>query len=113
MLHAELREPPAGVQDERDDDGAHAIEDGGHPRETAEVDIERAKRGHYDEVGQDEGPAAGPCTPEAATHISGEDTNLNGKRPRQDWLTAIASLISDLLSQPFSVTSSFSISPHS
>ena len=43
ILHAELGEAIAGMQDQRDHRGADAVEDGGHRLEIAEMDVERAQ----------------------------------------------------------------------
>jgi hypothetical protein len=46
-------------------------------------DIKSAKRGHDDEVGQDEAPPAQPRTPKPAAQPGDVDADLNRKRPGQ------------------------------
>src|SRR5206468_8377684 len=79
ILHAELRQPVAGMKYERDHRRAHAVEDGGHRSETAKMAIERTKRADDDEVREDECPAARPCAPEPAAKIRDEDPDLDGE----------------------------------
>ena len=83
VLHAELGEPVAGMQDQRDHRRADAVEDRRHRLQVAEIDVERAERGDDHEVRQDEGPAAGPGAPEAAAQIGDVDADLDRERPRQ------------------------------
>ena len=47
------------------------------------MDIQRAEHGHDDEVGQDEGPAAGPGAPEASADVRDPDAHLDGEGPRE------------------------------
>src|SRR2546428_4560105 len=71
------------MQDQRDDGGAHAVEDRGDPRQAAEVDVERAQRSHDDEVRENERPAARPRAPEAAAEVGEPDADLDGERARE------------------------------
>ena len=82
VLHAHLGEPPARMKDERDNHGCDAIEDGGHPRQVAEMHVERTQQRDDDEVGRDERPSACPGAPETATHVGGEDADLDRQRSR-------------------------------
>ena len=83
VFHAELGQAPAGMQDQRDDGRADAVEDGRYRLEVAEIDVERAECGDDDEVRQDEGPAARPRAPKTRAQIGDVDSNLNGEWPRQ------------------------------
>src|SRR5205807_355190 len=49
----------------------------------AEMDVERAQRGHDDEVRKDERPAAGPGPPEAAADVRDPDADLDRERAGQ------------------------------
>jgi hypothetical protein len=71
------------MKNEGDHRRAHPVEDRLHHGEAAIVDVERAEHGDDDEVGQDEGPAAGPRSPEAPPNVRDPDTYLNGQRARQ------------------------------
>ena len=111
VLHAELRQAPAGMQDQGDDRRTDPVENRGHPGQAAEMDVERTERGDDQEVGQDKRPAAGPRTPKAAAQIGDEDSDLDRERARQR--LADGDRVAHLLrvSQRRSSTSSFSISP--
>ena len=95
VLHAELRKPVTGMEDERDDRRADAVEDGGDRLEVAEIDVERAQRGDDNEVRQDEGPAADPGAPETAAQIDRckfrpESRAVRAATDRWRWLRASA-----------------------
>src|SRR5713101_2756354 len=83
VLHAELREPITRVQDQGDHGGTHAVEDCRQDRQPAEVNVKRAKCGHYDEVRQDERPSARPRSPKAAAQIGDENSDLDRERSRK------------------------------
>ena len=86
--------------------GLHAVEDGRHRLQAAEIDVKCAQGGHDDEVRQDEGPAAGPGPPESATQIRDIDPDLNGERSRQR-LADRDRLAHLLLGEPFTVVDEF------
>src|SRR5258707_9850664 len=96
------------MQDQRDDGRAHAIEDSGYRLEVAEIDVESSQRRDDDEVGQDEGPAAGPGAPETAPQVRHIDANLNGKRSRQR-LANRNRLPHLLLGEPLAVVDQFAL----
>ena len=83
VLHAELGQPVARMQDEGDDGRTDAIEDAAHAFQVAEMHEERAERRHDQKIRQDECPTASPGPPKAAAQISDEDSDLNGERPGQ------------------------------
>src|SRR5947209_82357 len=99
VLHPEFRQPVAGMQDQRDNCRAHAVEDGRHPWQPAEVDVERPERRDDDEVRQDERPPAGPRTPEAAADVGNPDADLDREGSRER-LTDGDALTHLLLGQP-------------
>src|SRR6516162_6062364 len=71
------------MQDQGDDGGTDAVEDGGHRPELAEMDLEGAESRHDNEVRQNERPAPRPRAPESAAQIGGVDADLDGERSRQ------------------------------
>src|SRR6516164_7867989 len=71
------------MQDQRDNGRADAIKNRCHPRKPPKIDIERAKRSYNQEIGQDKGPAARPCAPEAAAKIGGKNAYLDRERSRK------------------------------
>jgi len=83
VLHPELGEAIAGVQDERDDGRAHAVEDRAHRRQPAEMHVEGGQRRHDDDVRQDERPPSGPGAPESAADVGEPDADLDGQRAGQ------------------------------
>ena len=71
------------MQDQCDDGGTDAVEDGGDRLQVAEIDVKRAECGDDEEVRQDERPAAGPGAPEAASQVGDVDPDLDRQWPRQ------------------------------
>src|SRR5713101_10065756 len=71
------------MKDQGDHGRTDAIENGAHRGETAEMDVQGAQGRHDDEVGQDEGPTAGPCSPEPSPQVRNIDPYLDGERPWQ------------------------------
>jgi hypothetical protein len=71
------------MENERDHRRADAVKDRRHPREAAEMHIERAERRDHEKIRQDEGPAAGPRAPESAFHVGDENPDLYRERPGQ------------------------------
>src|SRR6266446_10807787 len=69
------------MQDQRDDGGTYAIEDGGYRLQVAEIDIESTQCGDDDKVRKDESPATRPGSPKPATEIGNVDANLDRERP--------------------------------
>jgi hypothetical protein len=80
ILHAELGQAVAGVEDQRDDGRAHAIEDRGDPLESTKVHVERTQCCDEHKVRQDERP---PSRPRAlpTSKVRDEDPDLDGQRP--------------------------------
>src|SRR5215475_1440791 len=103
VLHAELGQPVARMQDQRDDGWADAVEDRRHGRETFEPNKQRAERRDDDEVRQDKGPAAGPGAPEPTTDVRDPDPDLDRQRPRER-LTHGDALAHLLLREPLLLT---------
>ena len=99
VFHPEPRQPVARMEDERDDGRTRPVEDRGHRRQTAEMDVQRGECRHDDEVREDEGPAAGPCPPEPSAEVGDEDPDLNRERAGQR-LTDRDPLAHLLLRQP-------------
>src|SRR6266849_2508635 len=90
------------MQDQCDDGGTYAIEDGGYRLQVAEIDIENAQCGDDDKVRKDESPATRPGSPKPATEIGNVDANLDRERSwkrlaNRDRLTHL------LLGEPFPV----------
>jgi hypothetical protein len=83
VFHPELGEAVAGMDDQRDDRRADPVEQRGHPAKAAKVHVERTERTDDQEIGQDEGPAAGPGSPEPAAHVGDENPDLDRQRPGQ------------------------------
>ena len=83
VFHPELCQPVAGVQDQSDDGGTHAIEDSRHRLQITEVHVERAQCGDDDEVRKDERPTSRPSAPETTAQIGHVDADLDRERPRK------------------------------
>src|SRR5260370_27726419 len=83
VFNAELGKPIAGMQDQCDDGGAHAIEDRGHRLQVTEIHVESAQCGDDDEVREDESPAPRPGAPKTATEIGNLDSNPDRKKTKQ------------------------------
>src|SRR5581483_3024717 len=71
------------MKDEGDHCRTDAIENRSHPRQAAEMHIERTECRDHDEIRQDERPPTGPRRPEAAFHVRDEDADLDRERSRQ------------------------------
>jgi hypothetical protein len=50
VFHAEFRQPIAGMHDQRDYGGTHAVKHGSYGPKIAEVDVEGAQRGDDHEI---------------------------------------------------------------
>src|SRR5438094_282809 len=72
-------QPVARVHEEGDHGRTHAIENGGHWREPAEMHVEETEHRDDHEVRQDEGPPFGPGSPEATAQVGDENPHLNGQ----------------------------------
>src|SRR5262249_58528506 len=67
VFHAQFRQPVAGMQDQGDHGGAHAVEYSVHRLQIAEMDVEGAERRDDREIREDKSPTSGPCAPESGT----------------------------------------------
>src|SRR5262249_16688762 len=63
------REQVAGMKDQGDHGGAHAVEYSVHRLQIAEMDVEGAERRDDHEIREDKGPTSGPCAPESGTQV--------------------------------------------
>src|SRR5262249_29462660 len=83
ILHVEFGDSIAGVKNQREEGRTHAVEDSRHRLEVSEINIKRAQSRNDDEVRENEGPSAYPCSPEAAAEVGNVDAYLDGERPGQ------------------------------
>src|SRR5262249_25167928 len=83
VFHAQLGEPVAGMQDQRDHRWAYAVKDRGHRPKVAEKNVQRTQRGDDYEIWQNESPSASPRSPKTAEQIGNVDAHLDGERPGQ------------------------------
>ena len=108
VLHSELRQPVAGMENEGDDGGADSVKHGRHGGKIAQMDIERTQSGDDDEIGKDEGPATSPRAPKPGAQVGDVDTDLDGEGSWER-LTYRNGLPHLLLGQPFSVGDKLSL----
>src|SRR5439155_20711268 len=83
VIHPELRQPITRVEDQRDDGGAHTVEDRGHGRQPSQAHVQCPERGHKDEIRKNECPTSGPGSPKSSPQVTDEDADLDREGPGQ------------------------------